>query len=94
MRLVDAWDLEAKLRDSAAELDTTIYTAPADQINGLYRIFLCLIRHSPIIDAEPVVRCKDCIHRDGTPGQPNILCYQMHEDDFCSYGERREDAVD
>lgn len=40
-------------------------------------------------DVSPVVRCKDCKYRDGTPGQPNILCAQMHEDDFCSYGERR-----
>lgn len=42
-------------------------------------------------DVAPVVRCKDCKYRDGTPGQPNILCAQMHEDDFCSYGECRED---
>lgn len=40
-------------------------------------------------DLVPVERCKDCKYRDGTPGQPNILCAQMHEDDFCSYGERR-----
>lgn len=43
----------------------------------------------PTVDAVPVVRCKDCKYRAGTPGQPNILCAQMHEDDFCSYGERR-----
>ena len=45
----------------------------------------------PAADVAPVVRCKDCKYRDGTPGQPNILCAQMHEDDFCSYGECRED---
>lgn len=45
----------------------------------------------PTEDVAPVVRCKDCKYRDGTPGQPNILCAQMHEDDFCSYGECRED---
>lgn len=43
------------------------------------------------VDAAPVVRCKDCKYRDGTQGQPNILCAQMHEEDFCSYGECRED---
>lgn len=37
-----------------------------------------------------VVRCKDCVYRDGTPGQPNIICHQMHDDDFCSYGQRKE----
>ena len=46
------------------------------------------------IDAVPVVRCRECIHRDGTPGQPNILCGQMHDDDFCSYGQRKEAAHD
>ena len=45
-------------------------------------------------DAVPVVRCKDCKYRDGTPGQPNILCAQMHEDDFCSYGKRKEEPHD
>ena len=52
------------------------------------------IRHAHTVDAVPVVRCKDCKYRDGTPGQPNILCAQMHEDDFCSYGERKEESHD
>ena len=43
----------------------------------------------PTIDAVPVVRCYECKHRDGEAGQPNILCYQMHDNDFCSYGERK-----
>ena len=50
---------------------------------------LDLVDSVPTADAVPVVRCKDCKYRDGTPGQPNILCAQMHEDDFCSYKERR-----
>lgn len=53
-----------------------------DLAEGFHRI--------PTVDAVPVVRCKDCIYRDGTPGQPNIICYQMHDDDFCSYGQRKE----
>lgn len=48
------------------------------------------IKSMPTIDAAPVVRCWECVHRDGTPGQPNILCGQMHDDDFCSYGQRKE----
>ena len=39
-----------------------------------------------------VVRCKDCKFRDGTPGQPNILCAQMHDYDFCSYGELKDEV--
>ena len=42
--------------------------------------------------AQPeIIRCKDCVHYYGEPGNPNIICFQMHEDDFCSYRERREE---
>ena len=49
-----------------------------------------LIANAPTVDAVEVVRCWECKHRDGIPGQPNIVCWQMHDDDFCSYGERKE----
>ena len=49
-----------------------------------------LLLHAPTINAVEVTRCRECKFRDGTPGQPNILCGQMHEDDFCSYGELKE----
>ena len=48
------------------------------------------VMNAPVVDAVIPVRCKECIHRDGTPGQPNIVCRNMKEDDFCSYGERKE----
>ena len=51
---------------------------------------IMMIKTAPTVDAVPVVRCRECKFRDGTPGQPNILCGQMHEDDFCSYGELKE----
>lgn len=59
----------------------------------LWRIPPSHIDLAPTIDAVPVVRCRECIHRDGTPGQPNILCGQMHDDDFCSYGQRKIETV-
>lgn len=62
------------------------------------------IRRAPTVDAEVVVRCKDCKHYRN---YPNGLCYLHTEpktnargysgeavcvepDDFCSYGERKE----
>lgn len=56
------------------------------------RDVVCMLESRPTVDAVPVVRCPECKYRDGTPGQPNIQCGQMHEDDFCSYGERKEGA--
>lgn len=58
------------------------------RINAYRRCFERLT-YAPTIDAEPIVRCKDCKYFDGEPGQPNIQCSQMHEDDFCSYGVRK-----
>lgn len=60
--------------------------------SGDYAAAFAEIAHAPAADVVPVVRCRECIYRDGTPGQPNILCGQMHDDDFCSYGQRKEDA--
>ena len=47
-------------------------------------------------DVAPVVRCKDCRH--ATPSaHPNlVVCdvmrceYRIMEDDFCSFGERKD----
>ena len=55
---------------------------------------ICVLHDIPTVDLVPVVRCKDCKYRDGTPGQPNILCAQMHEDDFCSYGKRKDGGAE
>ena len=79
MRLIDADKFILAL------MDASLSSVDEDTI-------LDLVDSVPTADAVPVVRCKDCKYRDGTPGQPNILCAQMHEDDFCSYGKRREDA--
>ena len=53
------------------------------------------INEQPIVDAVPVVRCKDCKHCDKHPYTP--LCYfwseagiRVSENDYCSHGEMRE----
>lgn len=69
---------------------------------------LDLVDSVPTVDAVVVTRCKDCAHstlpseltqRYGKPG--TLTCHNMHapsnrrnvgSNDFCSYGERREDA--
>lgn len=46
------------------------------------------IKSMPTIDAVPVVRCKDCKYWDYGD------CYRLElsrPDDFCSYGELREE---
>ncbi len=56
------------------------------------------IRRAPIVDAEVVVRCKDCKHYDMgvclkiySDGNVHSAAWQKRKpDDFCSYGERKE----
>lgn len=56
----------------------------------------------PAADVVEVVRCKDCIHYEMgaclkiySDGAVSTYAWQERKpDDFCSYGERRNDAAD
>lgn len=63
------------------------------------------IEEAPTIEAEPVVRCKECKHwkpsgsKAGNSfsdmeyiGGCGFTNYFRRESDFCSYGERKEGA--
>lgn len=51
-------------------------------------------------DVAPVVRCKDCRYSGFDPEYGKRWCERcwgsmlMQDDDFCSYGEKREDRHD
>ena len=51
-------------------------------------------KKAPTIDAVPVVRCKDCMFRCEPIEFGELYCPilngSMNNDDFCSYGERKE----
>lgn len=57
------------------------------------------VKKAPTVDAVPVVRCKDCrfyepgveYYGGGTKDVCRLLKRQMVDDDFCSYGERRDE---
>lgn len=50
------------------------------------------IKDAPTIDAVPVVRCGECIHR---VRESWAKCTGRRPDEFCSDGERRfKDATD
>ena len=58
------------------------------------------IRRAPIVDAEVVVRCKDCKHYDMgvclkiySDGNVHSAAWQKRKpEDFCSYGTRTEEV--
>ena len=60
---------------------------------------------APTVDAVEVVRCKDCKwYKEGKYLAPNKFCYRLKDrsgehigynfsdDDFCSYGERKDNG--
>ena len=48
-----------------------------------------VLMQAETVDAEPVVRCKDCQHLYGSMGAACGLLLRR-PDEFCSRGERRE----
>lgn len=54
--------------------------------NGLVN----LIEQAPTIDAVHVVRCKDCNKRDTSWCPMYYARLRMEDNDFCSYGERKD----
>lgn len=58
-----------------------------------------VLSHTPTIDAVPVVRCRECIHKtddENENGSPYCLQLEMYLnkelDFFCKYGERKGDV--
>ena len=58
-----------------------------------------ILRAIPTVDAVPVVRCKDCKYayiNSYSAASGNAFCSTSanvtQQDDFCSYGERRDGA--
>ena len=94
MRLIDADELKGK--------------AFSDPDDGEHFVYCQDIDEAPTVDAVPVVRCRDCIHRLGDESPMCMLhtepcanargykgeavCVGMNG--FCSYGERRKATHD
>ena len=53
---------------------------------------IMMIKTVPTVDAVPVVRCRECKYHN-KPTCPMRLSFNWtKDDDFCSYGERKEGA--
>lgn len=77
-----------RLIDADALPKYTGYALSADEVAKA-------VENAPTVDAEPVVRCKDCKYYEAE--NHNCLDEMAYariwgEDDYCSFAERREDA--
>lgn len=84
MRLIDADKFILAL------MDASLPSVDEDTI-------LDLVDSVPAVDAVPVVRCKDCKYafiNSFSTASGIVLCSSsmkaMQQDDFCSYGERKD----
>ena len=61
-----------------------------------YDVLVADIRDMPAADVAPVVRCKNCAHKErATVNEKGFLIcpasgMEITPDDFCSYGEPKE----
>ena len=90
MRLIDADRLSEAIYDNVP--------APYEDASWAKENCLAEIEAAQTIDAVPVVRCLECKYRFGNNGHSKNGCpiidanIWMDDDDFCSYGERKEGA--
>ena len=87
---------EMKLKDFDEIIDTMAATPNCDFVQAIL-----IMSKAPTIDAVPVVRCKDCLwSRKVDDREPKYTCKNichygctqwLGSDDYCSYGEPKED---
>ena len=80
------------------------YLAEKIECPGVPLVYWEDIEAAPTVDAVPVVRCCECRHavkigkygcycrNNSTPWFNGEFEVYMDQDDFCSYGERKEGA--
>ena len=85
----------ADLISKSAAINTTFNMCcrwDGEDRDDLRNMMLTAFQELPTIDAVPVVRCKDCKHRDTRDGLCEGRGWPMqlvHDDGFCDKGERR-----
>ena len=95
MRLIDVHEL-----DILGHLEEFPECESDKAWNAAVREICTYVDLAPTVDAVQVVRCEDCVHWDDDPDTygaddgPKGKCMKSFEtmcaDDFCSYGERKE----
>ncbi len=92
MRLIDA-DAWVDAHCEGCEYKDGHFCSPEDPVCGAVET----MNEAPTIDAVEVVRCKVCEHRrKATVNRKGFLIcpasgMEITENDFCSYGERKND---
>ena len=95
MRLIDGDALIEKFNEKADMAECLVDARTAERFSTFCAL-ADAVEEMPTVDAEVVVRCKDCKW-----DRPDTLldkhwcsrllgCMEVRADDFCSYGERKD----
>lgn len=93
MRLIDGDALIEKFNEKADMAECLIDARTAERF-ATFCALADAVEEMPTVDAEIVVRCKDCKYYKPDEYEFGCECdsglvYVKANDDFCSYGERR-----
>ncbi len=97
MRLIDAETFPNKLKEMMIQIDKNRGEPEEDWFLYGFDEFVIaldvidLVKEMPTIDAVPVVRCKDCKYYNGIDHYCVNDGVLVKADDYCSWGERRDD---
>ena len=83
-RLIDANALISYMDECSKESRFRVYYGYAESF----------INASPTIDAVPVVRCRECKYHNKPPCPMRLSFNWTEDNDFCSYGERKDGDSD
>lgn len=99
MRLIDADELYSVIDKDMYNVSQHSSKGRAIHM-GEYSHFLKRISEAPIIEAEPIIRCKDCKYWS-EPNMFDSYCRKTsvsdriiytQPDHYCSFAERKDDA--
>lgn len=94
VRLIDGDALIKKFNEKVDMAECLIDARTAERF-ATFCALADAVEEMPTIDAEVVVRCKDCKYwQNNNNGYPHEECRWGHgetpdDNDFCSYGERK-----
>lgn len=76
--------------------ESVVFTVKGDsssaEMRGANKI-IDRIKAAPAVDAVEVVRCSSCKYHNKAPCPMRLSLNWTEDNDFCSYGERREDGT-
>ena len=99
VRPIDANQLSKDIVERGAQLSGCYSAGIARYMDRMLAHVLAEVDTAPTVDAVPVVRCRDCKHRDPEDKKcdcGHAILWQLPRDDdwFCADGERRDDETD